>query len=183
MRSSEASTSSRADTSPARTIAASSPAGRNIRSLSGTGSSSASKTSHHMAWPTRPAPSATTGGCAAGRRPAASPSLPSSESECHDEVQTAPEVQSGLEGVVAFATEIAEPDRDGGALRYRGVDIEDLVGNVPYEQVWGLLVDGRFKPGLPPAEPHALTVRSGRPPRRRAVRAGDARARVGLRRS
>src|SRR5579864_3518658 len=69
-------------------------------------------------------------------------------------------VQSGLEGVVAFATEIAEPDRDGGALRYRGVNIEDLVGNVPYEQVWGLLVDGRFEPGLPPAEPHTLTVRS-----------------------
>jgi citrate synthase len=77
-------------------------------------------------------------------------------------VQTAaPEVQSGLEGVVAFATEIAEPDKAGGALRYRGVDIEDLVGAVPYEQVWGLLVDGRLKPGLPPAEPHALTVRSG----------------------
>src|SRR5260221_11365133 len=70
------------------------------------------------------------------------------------------EVQSGLEGVVAFATEIAEPDRAGGALRYRGVDIEDLVGTVPYEHVWGLLVDGRFKPGLPPAEPHMLTVRS-----------------------
>jgi citrate synthase len=73
------------------------------------------------------------------------------------------EVQSGLEGVVAFATEIAEPDRAGGALRYRGVDIEDLVGVVPYEQVWGLLVDGRFRPGLPPAEPHMLTVRSGDP--------------------
>jgi citrate synthase len=26
------------------------------------------------------------------------------------------DVQSGLEGVVAFATEIAEPDRAGGAL-------------------------------------------------------------------
>jgi citrate synthase len=72
-----------------------------------------------------------------------------------------PEVQSGLEGVVAFATEIAEPDRDGGALRYRGVDIEELVGKVPYEQVWGLLVDGKFKPGLPPAEPHPLMVHSG----------------------
>src|SRR5204862_5577317 len=69
--------------------------------------------------------------------------------------------QSGLEGVVAFATEIAEPDKAGGALRYRGVDIEDLVGVVPFEQVWGLLVDGRFRPGLPPAEPHPLTVRSG----------------------
>jgi len=71
------------------------------------------------------------------------------------------EPQSGLEGVVAFATQIAEPDRDGGALRYRGVDIEELVGQVPYEQVWGLLVDGTYHPGLPPAEPHPLTVRSG----------------------
>jgi citrate synthase len=76
-------------------------------------------------------------------------------------VQSDPEVKSGLEGVVAFATEIAEPDREGGALRYRGVNIEELVGTVPYEQVWGLLVDGKLRPGLPAAEPHALTVRSG----------------------
>jgi citrate synthase len=73
------------------------------------------------------------------------------------------DVQSGLEGVVAFATSIAEPDREGGALRYRGVDIEDLVGNAHYEQIWGLLVDGTFEPGLPPAEPWPLTVRSGDP--------------------
>ena len=73
------------------------------------------------------------------------------------------EVRSGLEGVVAFATEIAEPDREGGALRYRGVDIEELVGRVPFEQVWGLLVDGTLKPGLPPAEPHPLSVHSGDP--------------------
>src|ERR671937_2276966 len=61
------------------------------------------------------------------------------------------EVQSGLEGVVAFATEIAEPDRAGGALRYRGVDIEELVGHVPFEKVWGLLVDESLEPGLPAA--------------------------------
>ncbi len=73
------------------------------------------------------------------------------------------EVQSGLEGVVAFATEIAEPDKEGSALRYRGVDIEDLVGSVPYEKVWGLLVDGTFEPGLAPAEPHPLSIRSGDP--------------------
>jgi citrate synthase len=73
------------------------------------------------------------------------------------------EVQSGLEGVVAFATEIAEPDREGGALRYRGVDIEELVGAVPFEQVWGLLVDGKLTPGMPPAEPHPLYVHSGDP--------------------
>src|SRR3979411_370841 len=73
------------------------------------------------------------------------------------------EVRSGLEGVVAFATEIAEPAGEGGALRYRGVDIEDLVGVVPFGQVWGLLVDGKLRPGLPPAEPHPLSVRSGDP--------------------
>src|SRR5215216_6436434 len=73
------------------------------------------------------------------------------------------DVQSGLEGVVAFATHIAEPDKEGGALRYRGVDIEDLVGAVPFEQVWGLLVDGSLQPGLPAAEPHPLTIRSGDP--------------------
>jgi citrate synthase len=73
------------------------------------------------------------------------------------------DVQSGLEGVVAFATEIAEPDKEGGALRYRGVNIEELVGHVPFEKVWGLLVDGSFDPGLPPAEPWPLTVRSGDP--------------------
>jgi citrate synthase len=73
------------------------------------------------------------------------------------------EVPSGLEGVIAFDTSIAEPDRDGGALRYRGVDIEELVGRIPFERVWGLLVDGRYEPGLPPAEPHPLSVRTGDP--------------------
>ena len=75
------------------------------------------------------------------------------------------EVQSGLEGVVAFATEIAEPDKEGGALRYRGVDIEDLVGNVPFEQVWGLLVDGDVRAGpaarrAAPAAPSAPATRA-----------------------
>ena len=67
----------------------------------------------------------------------------------------------GLEGVVAFETEIAEPDRDGGSLRYRGVDIEDLIGTVSFGDVWGLLVDGKFGPGLPPAEPFPVPVHSG----------------------
>jgi citrate synthase len=76
-------------------------------------------------------------------------------------VNASSEVQSGLEGVVAFATEIAEPDRDGGALRYRGVDIEELVGSVPYERVWGLLVDGAFEPGLAFEEHVELPLRTG----------------------
>ncbi len=73
------------------------------------------------------------------------------------------EVPSGLEGVIAFESNIAEPDKEGGALRYRGVDIEELVGQVPFEKVWGLLVDGSYDPGLPPAEPHPLAVRTGDP--------------------
>ncbi len=72
-----------------------------------------------------------------------------------------PDFSPGLEGVVAFETEIAEPDREGGALRYRGVDIEDLVGRVAFGQVWSLLVDGEFNPGLPPAEPFPIPVHSG----------------------
>jgi citrate synthase len=67
----------------------------------------------------------------------------------------------GLEGVIAFETEIAEPDRDGGALRYRGVNIEDLVGKVGFGDVWALLVDGRFGRGLAPAEPFPLPVHTG----------------------
>ncbi len=67
----------------------------------------------------------------------------------------------GLEGVVAFETEIAEPDKAGGSLRYRGVDIEELVGHVSFEHVWGLLVDNAFFPGLPSAEPMDLPVSTG----------------------
>jgi citrate synthase len=67
----------------------------------------------------------------------------------------------GLEGVVAFATEISEPDRDGGALRYRGVDLGELAGRVPFERVWGLLTDGDPEPGLAPAGDDVLPVRSG----------------------
>jgi citrate synthase len=71
------------------------------------------------------------------------------------------EAPAGLEGVVAFRTEIAEPDREGGALRYRGVDIEDLVGRVPFEKVWGLLVDGTYEPGMPPAAPYPIPLVTG----------------------
>jgi citrate synthase len=67
----------------------------------------------------------------------------------------------GLEGVIAFETQIAEPDRDGSVLRYRGVDIEDLVGRVSFGNVWGLLVDNEFNPGLPPAEPFPIPIHSG----------------------
>lgn len=71
------------------------------------------------------------------------------------------EVKHGLEGVVAFESEIAEPDTAGGVLRYRGVDLNDLVGRVSFGRVWGLLVDNAFDPGLPPAEPFPLPVHTG----------------------
>jgi citrate synthase len=70
----------------------------------------------------------------------------------------------GLEGVVAVETEIAEPDREGGALRYRGVDIEDLVGHVPYEKVWGLLVDESLEPGMAEPEGYRPKFLSGNAP-------------------
>src|SRR3954465_3434925 len=76
----------------------------------------------------------------------------------------------GLEGVIAFETEIAEPDKDGGALRYRGVNIEDLAGHVTFGNVWALLVDGKFGAGgvegrsgrgVPRAEPFPIPVHTG----------------------
>jgi len=71
------------------------------------------------------------------------------------------EIRPGLEGVVAFETTIAEPDKEGSALRYRGVDIEELVGRHAFEQVWGLLVDESLEPGMPRAEHIELQDPSG----------------------
>src|SRR6476620_11330900 len=70
----------------------------------------------------------------------------------------------GLEGVGAVQTEIAEPDRERGSLRYRGIDIEELVGHVPYEKVWGLLVDDDISVSMPDAEPYEPPALSGNAP-------------------
>jgi citrate synthase len=70
----------------------------------------------------------------------------------------------GLEGVIAFETEIAEPDKDGGALRYRGIDIEELVGRFPFENVWGLLVDEDINSPLQPVDGIELQDPSGSVP-------------------
>ena len=85
----------------------------------------------------------------------------------------------GLEGVIAFETEIAEPDKDGGSLRYRGVDIEELVGRYPFENVWGLLVDEDIDSPLPPTETIELQDPSGSVPADLQAGARDARAEVG----
>ena len=78
-----------------------------------------------------------------------------------EELTVSDDFKPGLEGVIAFESEIAEPDKEGSALRYRGVDIEDLVGRVSFGNVWGLLVDDEFNPGLPNAEVFPLPVHSG----------------------
>ncbi len=70
----------------------------------------------------------------------------------------------GLEGVVAVETEIMEPDREGGSLRYRGVDVEPLVGQVPYENVWGLLVDNDLSSKMPDPEPYEPARLTGNAP-------------------
>jgi citrate synthase len=70
----------------------------------------------------------------------------------------------GLEGVVAVETEIAEPDREGGSLRYRGVDIEELVGHYPYENVWGLLVDNDLDSKMPDPESYEPAGLTGNAP-------------------
>jgi citrate synthase len=72
--------------------------------------------------------------------------------------------KAGLEGVVAVETEIAEPDREGGSLRYRGVDIEELVGRYPYENVWGLLVDDDLDSKMPDPEPYEPARLTGNAP-------------------
>lgn len=68
---------------------------------------------------------------------------------------------TGPEHTLAFHTAIAEPDPQGGVLRYRGVDVASLIGKIPYEAVWGLLVDNARSPGLPAAEPFPLPARTG----------------------
>jgi citrate synthase len=70
----------------------------------------------------------------------------------------------GLEGVVAVETEIAEPDKEGGVLRYRGIDIAELVGRYPYERVWGLLVDNDLDSVMPEPEPHEPVGLTGNAP-------------------
>src|SRR5262245_32855593 len=75
--------------------------------------------------------------------------------------QLSTQISNGLAGVVAFESRIAEPDREGGQLRYRGADVEELIGHPSFGSVWGLLVDGDLEHGLLPAEPFPVPVHSG----------------------
>lgn len=60
-----------------------------------------------------------------------------------------------------MTTAIAEADHRAGELRYRGVAVADLADKVTFGAVWGLLVDGCFGVGLPPAERFPLPARTG----------------------
>jgi citrate synthase len=80
--------------------------------------------------------------------------VPRANRQREEDRVTMSDFKPGLEGVVAVETEIGEPDREGGALRYRGIDIEDLVGHYPYENVWGLLVDDDLHSKMPDPEPY-----------------------------
>ncbi|WP_245544766.1 citrate synthase 2 [Mobilicoccus pelagius] len=59
------------------------------------------------------------------------------------------------------STAIAEADPAGGVLRYRGIDVRDLVGVVPFDRVWGLLVVDDLGHRLPPADIFPLPARTG----------------------
>jgi citrate synthase len=79
-------------------------------------------------------------------------------------VSASSDFKPGLEGVVAVETEIMEPDREGGMLRYRGVDVEPLIGKVHYENVWGLLVDNDIESRMADPEPYDAVGLTGNAP-------------------
>lgn len=58
-------------------------------------------------------------------------------------------------------TAVSTIDTARGVLRYRDRDVADLVATVRYEDVWGLLVDGRLHPALPAAEPFPFHAHTG----------------------
>ena len=74
------------------------------------------------------------------------------------------EFKPGLEGVVAVETEIAEPDREGGALRYRGVDIEDLVGTTRTRTSGACSSTTTSTPSMPEPEPYEPARLTGNAP-------------------
>ena len=69
----------------------------------------------------------------------------------------------GLEGVVAFATEIAEPDKRAARCATAASTSRTSSARSRSSRSGACSWTARFSPGLPPAEPHPLTVRSGDP--------------------
>ena len=73
------------------------------------------------------------------------------------------EIANGLDGVVAFATEIAEPDRAGGSLRYRGYDVNELAEKSNYEETAYLLLYGQLPSQAQLQERMKISERGFRP--------------------
>lgn len=65
-----------------------------------------------------------------------------------DQAEAAPQLFPGFIGVTAFTTAICQPSSVGDVLRFRGVDVREVVGVRPYDDIWRLLVDG--EPGSGP---------------------------------
>ena len=60
-----------------------------------------------------------------------------------------------------WQTAVAEADGEADMLRYRGVPLDELVGQVPFGPVWGLLVADDFAVTPPPAERFPLPAHTG----------------------
>ena len=182
MRSSDVCTSSREEISPERTIAASSLAPRNIRSLSVTAPPrwrlAEPSARRLLAWqPTCTRNRATIWACPQGSSPR---QASSSESECHERGHS-------TRGPVGPRRSRRLRHRDSRA-RQRG-----WRAALPRSRHRRPCRPGPLRAGLGPAGGRSLQTRPaagrtaradralGRPPRRRAVGAGDARAGVGLR--
>src|SRR6478609_2596977 len=159
---------------PASRIASSVSGGSGFPPCSAMTSSPAPRTSHSKSTPvassTRRVASVSSGPVPpAGMRTTrwaipAHDSTGASESGRRVDCRAMNDFKPGLEGIVAVETEIAEPDREGGVLRYRGIDITELVGQYPYENVWGLLVDNDLHVTMPEPEPYEPVGLTGNAP-------------------
>ena len=70
----------------------------------------------------------------------------------------------GLEGVVAVETEIAEAGKRRWVPPLPRLSTSRLVGQYPYENVWGLLVDNDLGSKMPDPEPHEPSGLTGNAP-------------------
>ena len=91
-----------------------------------------------------------------------------------------PEVQHGLQDVVALESRICFIDGKGGRLIYDGYDIRDLAANSTFEEVAYLLWYGRLPTSDAARRARGATRGAARAPRRRgrAVIDRDARPRA-----
>ncbi len=66
-----------------------------------------------------------------------------------------------MSGPPEETTPISSIDSTSGVLRYRNLDVTEIIGQEHYDAAWGLLVDGRLHPALPPDEPFPFAAHTG----------------------